>query len=362
MSQLALRCVDLTKGFNGSQAVSGLSLEVTQGEVLALLGPSGCGKTTTLRLIAGFEVPESGTIEVGGQLVSGPSTFVPPEKRHIGIVFQDYALFPHLTVAENVAFGLPKGQRWEARMRMVLSMVGLSQLQSRMPHELSGGEQQRVALARALAPDPAILLLDEPFSNLDARLRQQVREEVKEVLELSGATTLFVTHDQEEALYLGDRVAILNQGHLEQVGTSQAIYRTPTTSYVARFVGMADFLPVTYRDGAPWTEVGALDHARVPGPTDGLEVMVRPDYLTFLPSEEGQARIISRFFQGANTLYRILLDSGDIVHSLQPNLRQFRVGTRVRVHLDPAHRFIFFRDGKAVIETSEGEPGTEPSE
>ena len=358
MIQPALRCVDLTKRFNSSTALSGLSLEVAQGETVAVLGPSGCGKTTTLRLIAGFEAPDSGTIEVGGKLVAGPGTYVPPEERRIGMVFQDYALFPHLTVEENVSFGLPKGPRREARVRMVLSLVGLLGYRSRMPHELSGGEQQRVALARALVPEPAILLLDEPFSNLDAKLRQQVREEVKEILQLSGVTALFVTHDQEEALSIGDRIAVLNHGHLEQIGTSQEIYRTPATPYVARFIGIADFLPIIFLNGIPCTEIGPLSYPNVPDPMDGLEVMVRPDYLNIIPSEEGQGRIIFRFFQGAFTLYRILLDSGDIVHSLQPNLRQYRVGTRIKVYLDSEHRFIFFRKGKAVsdevLPTAEG--------
>ena len=349
MTDPALRCVDLTKSFNGSRAVSGLGLELVKGELLALLGPSGCGKTTTLRLIAGFEVPDSGSIEIAGQTVAGPGTYTPPEKRHIGMVFQDYALFPHLTVAENVAYGLPKGRRRDARVRMVLSLVGLLDLQSRMPHELSGGEQQRVALARALVPDPAIVLLDEPFSNLDAKLRQQVREEVKEVLQLSGATALFVTHDQEEALYMGDRVAVLNQGRMEQLDTPQAVYQTPATYFVARFVGVADFLAVTFRDGTLWTEAGPFN-ATAPESQEGLEVMVRPDDVTFRASEEGQGRIISRIYQGAFTLYRIILDSGNTVHSLRPHLEQHAVGTRVKVSLEPGHALLCFRDGKAVIE------------
>ena len=349
MTDPTLRCMDLTKSFNGSRAVSGLGLEVVKGEILALLGPSGCGKTTILRLIAGFEVPDSGSIDVAGQTVAGPGTYTPPERRHIGMVFQDYALFPHLTVVENVAYGLPKGRRRDARVRMVLSLVGLLDLQSRMPHELSGGEQQRVALARALAPDPAIVLLDEPFSNLDAKLRQQVREEVKEVLQLSGATAIFVTHDQEEALYMGDRVAILNQGRMEQLGTPQAVYQTPATHFVARFVGVADFLAVTSRDGTLWTEAGPFN-AAASGSREGLEVMVRPDDVTFQPSEEGQGRIISRIYQGAFTLYRIILDSGDTVHSLRPHLEQHDVGTLVKVSLEPGHALVCFRDGKAVVE------------
>ena len=348
MSELALRCVDLTKDFGDTRAVAGLSLEVSQGQNLALVGPSGCGKTTTLRLIAGFEVPDGGIIEVGGQQVVGPDTYVPPEKRHVGMVFQDYALFPHLTVAGNVSYGLPRGQQREGWIRMILSLVGLTGLQSRMPHELSGGEQQRVALARALVPEPAVLLLDEPFSNLDVNLRQQVREEVKEILKLSGAASLFVTHDQEEALFMGDRVAVLNQGHLEQVDTPESLYQTPATRFAARFIGPADFLPVTFQNGAPLTEAGPLTQSSVSRPLEGLEVMVRPDDVTFRLSERGQGRIIAQIFQGAFILYRILLDSGDTIHSLQPNFKQHPVGTRVEVWLNPGHKLVCFRDGEAV--------------
>jgi iron(III) transport system ATP-binding protein len=348
MSPPALRCIELVKHFNGSRAVSALNLEVGQGEVLALLGPSGCGKTTTLRLIAGFESPNSGTIEVGGKLVASADHFVPPEKRHIGMVFQDYALFPHLSVEQNVAYGMSKDSRRDARVRTVLSLVGLYQLRSRMPHELSGGEQQRVALARALVPSPAILLLDEPFSNLDAKLRHQVREEVKEVLEFSNTPALFVTHDQEEALYMGDRVAVLNRGYLEQVGTPEEVYQSPTTFFVAQFVGQADFLTVTFRDGIPWTEAGPLIGVEAPASAEDIEVMVRPEDVIFRSSEEGKGRIIARTFQGAYTLYRVLLDSGESVHSMKSHTDGYAVGTRVLVSLEPNLRLTFFKDGKAV--------------
>ena len=350
----ALRCAGLGKSYNGTPAVSGLDLEVAQGEVLALLGPSGCGKTTTLRLISGFESPDIGTVEVEGRTVAGPGTFVPPERRHIGMVFQDYALFPHLTVAENVAFGLPKSQRREARVKMVLSLVGLTRLQGRMPHELSGGEQQRVALARALVPAPAILLLDEPFSNLDAKLRQQVREEVKEVLEVSEATALFVTHDQEEALYMGDRVAVLNDGRLEQVGTPEEVYQEPWSSFVAHFVGLADFLSVIFRNGAAWTEAGPLPKDSAPPAQPDLEVMVRPEDVAFRVSETGKGRVIARTFRGAYTMYSIVLDSGESVRSLTSNLQRHPLGTRVEVVLEPKHKVVCFRKGRAVGRDGQG--------
>jgi len=238
-------------------AVDGLSLRVTEGEILALLGPSGCGKTTTLRLIAGLESPDAGTITLRGQIVAGPGRAVPPEERGVGIVFQDYALFPHLTVADNVAFGLPRAAR-RSRVEAVLELVGLGGFGPRYPHELSGGQQQRVALARALAPAPALLLLDEPFSNLDADLRAQMRDEVERILRTSGTTAVFVTHDQEEAFTLADRVGVLLAGRIEQLAPPQELYHRPATRFVAAFVGAADFLPGVVTAQGIVTEVGTF--------------------------------------------------------------------------------------------------------
>ncbi|MQF70040.1 ABC transporter ATP-binding protein [SAR202 cluster bacterium AD-804-J14_MRT_500m] len=348
METSALQCTNLGKIYSGNIAVSGLNLDVRSGEVLALLGPSGCGKTTTLRLISGFELPDIGTIEIEGKTISGPGIFLPPERRHIGMVFQDFALFPHLTVKENVSFGLPRSDRRQARVKMILSLVGLSKLQGRMPHELSGGEQQRVALARALVPTPAILLLDEPFSNLDAKLRQQVREEVKEVLEVSEVTALFVTHDQEEALYMGDRVAIMNNGSLEQVDSPENVYQNPQSSFVARFVGLADFLSVFFKDGLPWTEAGPLPLNQIPTSQADLEVMVRPEDVRFHLSDMGKGRIISRVFKGPYTMYNIVLDSGESVRSLTSNRLHHTPGTRVDVSLQPQNKVSYFHKGLAV--------------
>jgi ABC-type Fe3+/spermidine/putrescine transport system ATPase subunit len=230
-------CRGLTKRFGALEAVAALDLDVFGGELLALLGPSGCGKTTTLRLVGGFERPDAGTVDLAGVPVAGPDVFVPPERRRIGVVFQDYALFPHLTVAANVGYGVRDRSARRARAAEMLELVGLGNKATRRPHELSGGEQQRVAIARALAPDPAILLLDEPFSNLDAALRLRVRAEVRDILLAANATAVFVTHDQEEALELADRVSILNKGKIEQLGTPEEVYEKPASAFVLKFLG-----------------------------------------------------------------------------------------------------------------------------
>jgi iron(III) transport system ATP-binding protein len=245
MAEQPLQIRQLWKRFGRTDAVAGLSLSLEPGEILTLLGPSGCGKTTTLRLVAGFERPDGGEIAIGGRVVAGPGAWVPPEERGVGMVFQDYALFPHLTVAENVAFGL---HRWPAsdrqrRVTQMLRLVGLDGMGDRFPHHLSGGQQQRVALARALAPRPSLVLLDEPFSNLDAALRVQMREEVRRILKETGAAAIFVTHDQKDALAISDRVAVMNGGRLEQVGTPREVYQFPHTAFVARFVGQTNLLP-----------------------------------------------------------------------------------------------------------------------
>ena len=330
-----LRLDNVTKRFGRDEppAVDGLSLTVAPGEILALLGPSGCGKTTTLRLIAGFETPDGGMVEIRGQRVAGDGAVVPPEARGVGIVFQDYALFPHLTVGGNVAFGLAGYERSarDRRVAEVLDQVGLGALARRYPHELSGGQQQRVALARALSPAPALLLLDEPFSNLDADLRALMREEIARILRTTGTTAVFVTHDQQEAFTLADRVGVLHAGRLEQVDTPYEIYHHPATRFVAEFVGAADFLRGFVKEGEIVTEIGPV--ANPAGFPAGLpvDIMIRPDDIDFIPHPDGEVAVVGREFHGSEHLYRLRLASGARVHSAQPSTTIYPVGTRVRL-------------------------------
>jgi iron(III) transport system ATP-binding protein len=326
-----------------SPAVDGLSLGVAHGEILALLGPSGCGKTTTLRIIAGLESPDSGTVTLRGEVVAGPAHVVPPEERGIGIVFQDYALFPHLTVADNVAFGLRRMSRGarQGRISEVLELVGLPTYAGHYPHELSGGQQQRVALARALAPAPALMLLDEPFSNLDADLRAQMRDEVERILRATGTTAVFVTHDQEEAFTLADRVGVLNAGRMEQLAPPQQIYHQPATRFVAAFVGDADFLPGTVTSQGIVTEVGTFANVDQLQAGERVDVMMRPDDISFVPQPDGQGTITRRYFRGSEAVYCIRLPSGHRVHSSQPSTSLFPTGTRVSAKAHVVHVVAF---------------------
>jgi iron(III) transport system ATP-binding protein len=335
----AVAVAGVTRRFGRTLAVDDVSLEVAEGELLALVGPSGCGKSTLLMLLAGLLEPDAGTVSVDGRAVAGDGRWVPPEQRSVGVVFQDAALFPHLRVEDNVAFGLPRGRDRGRRVARLLDLVELTGYGSRYPHELSGGQQQRVALARALAPRPRAVLFDEAFGNLDAGLRASVRDQTVDVLREEGAAGVFVTHDQGEALALGDRVAVMSSGRIEHVGAPEHAFHAPASRFVATFLGEADFLPGDQAGSAVVrTELGpllaAVDETARTGPVD---VMLRPHEVTFAVDERGPATVAAREFRGASYLYTLRLPSGARVRSLRPHTVECPVGAPVRVEVEAGH-------------------------
>lgn len=328
----AIEATDVHKAYGSTVAVAGADVVVQPGQIVALLGPSGSGKTTLLRAIAGLEVPDRGTISINGRLVVGPGVWVEPEQRRVGMVFQDGALFPHLTVAANVGFG----DHAPGRVEECLELVGLADRASSYPHELSGGERQRIALARALAPQPEVVLLDEPFAALDATLRVGLREDVARILTDAGASALLVTHDQQEALSLADVVVVMREGRVEQAGRPEELYAAPTTTWVAEFLGAAEVLPGVAADGSVDCELGRFPVAsELHGPVD---VVVRPEALSLVvanghaPSPGGATAIVaSRAYFGHDQLVRIELPSGRLLHSRSSGERPWRSGETVHV-------------------------------
>jgi len=343
---LALQGV--SKAFEpGVPVLRDVDLQVEHGTVVCLLGPSGCGKTTLLRLIAGFEEPTSGELYLIKRLVSRPGMMVPPEKRHIGMVFQDYALFPHMTTAQNIQFGL---FRWPAawrRTRLVemLHLVGLEGMGKRYPHELSGGQQQRVALARALAPNPQLLLLDEPFSNLDVNLRQQLREEIHTILSQAGITTVLVTHDQEEALSLADCLAVIDQGQIVQYATPDEVVQQPSSRFVATFLGLGHFLAGEMRPNGIATELGHFpyhDDVKQVNEERRVDVLVRPESVHLCGHHDGTpAQVVRSSFRGTRKLYSLRLPSGAQVCGLFSQDIVLRPGDQIRVSWHPDHMVTF---------------------
>ncbi len=334
-----LNIQNLSKSFHrsGTPTVNNLSFNLEPGQIVALLGPSGCGKTTTLRLIAGFERPDLGSITLENQTLYGTGLDVPPERRGIGFVFQDYALFPHLTVLQNVVFGLsslPKPQRL-ARALEVLGMVGLLVFQNRLPSQLSGGQQQRVALARALAPRPKLILLDEPFSSLDANLRASTRQEVRRILEAFGATALLVTHDQEEAMSFADRIIVMRDGHIEQDGTPESVYEQPRTAFVANFLGRTNLIPARASGNAAKSILGI--HTLKTPENGAVMLSVRPESLR-LGDSGLAAAVVAREFKGHDLTYT--LEAGNV---------QLVVQTDVIQHLQVGELTFIKLVGEAVV-------------
>jgi iron(III) transport system ATP-binding protein len=345
---------DLTVSYQaGASVVERLSLTLSRGDIGCVVGSSGCGKTTLLRAIAGFIAVDSGSISIDGACVAGPRFSVAPERRGIGLVFQDYALFPHLRVLENVAFGL-RGETAQARRvraNAMLDLVGLSSQAQRFPHELSGGQQQRVALARALAPAPKLLLMDEPFSNLDVELRARLGAEVRQILKRSGTTAILVTHDQQEAFAIADRIGVMNEGRLEQWDRPYDLYHRPATRYVADFIGEGVFLPARVLDPTRVSiELGILN-GDVPLPCRSgcescgkgcnVDVLLRPDDVVHDDASPMTAEVVRKVFRGGDFVYTLKLDSGREVLALVPSHHDHAIGERIGIRLDADHVITF---------------------
>lgn len=341
---MQLELVDVGVGFADQRVLKGLSLRLAAGEIGCLLGASGCGKTTALRAIAGFEPLRAGRIEIGDRQVSSPEVGLPPQARRVGMVFQDYALFPHLTVADNIGFGLHEWavERRKSRVRDMLELVGLAAEGPRYPHELSGGQQQRVAVARALAPDPAVLLMDEPFSNLDVELRERLSLEVRAILKQAGTTALIVTHDQQEAFAMADRVGLLHAGRLQQWDTAYELYHRPANRYVARFIGQGVFVPGRVESGGRIQIVLGNLASRTPLPVGtAVEVLLRPDDVVHDDASQLRARVEAKTFRGANILYSLSLTDGTRLLALVPSHHNHALGEDIGIRLDAEHVVAF---------------------
>jgi iron(III) transport system ATP-binding protein len=342
----SVEVTDLTHSYGDLGVVRGMSFALAPGAIGCLLGPSGCGKTTVLRCLAGFEPVQGGTIALGGRVVARSGVSVPPEQRGVGMVFQDYALFPHLTVARNVAFGLRKRRSSEldGRVDAMLDLVGLRHAAHVYPHELSGGQQQRVALARALAPQPGLLLLDEPFSNLDVDLRERLSLEVRSILKASRTTAILVTHDQHEAFALADEIGIMNEGTIEQWDSAYDLYHKPRTRFVADFVGKGVFLRgVAIGRGRVVTELGELATDNPLSMAEGaaVDLLLRPDDIVHDDASPWQAEVAGKAFRGADFVYTLKLSSGTTVLSLVPSHHNHALGERIGIRLAIDHVVAF---------------------
>jgi iron(III) transport system ATP-binding protein len=338
----------VTQSYDRRPVLEDLSFQLEAGRIGCLLGSSGCGKTTVLRCIAGFEPISRGEIVLHGVSMSRPGRMLPTERRKVGMVFQDYALFPHLTVARNIAFGLRTGTEAErsARVSELLEVVGLHQLAQRYPHELSGGQQQRVALARALAPRPALMLLDEPFSNLDVEMRERLSVEVREILKDQNTTAILVTHDQHEAFNIADEIGIMFNGRIEQWDTPYRLYHEPATRFVADFIGQGVFVPGTLLGSETVrSELGVLQ-GRLRGSVpegSAVDILVRPDDILHDDLSPMQAQVLHKAFRGAEFLYTLQLPGGSRVLSLVPSHHNHAVGERIGIRLEIDHVVVFPR-------------------
>jgi iron(III) transport system ATP-binding protein len=360
MPDVVLELRGVRQAYGDRMAVDNVSLKLGRGDIGCLLGPSGCGKTSLLRTIAGFEPVLAGEVRLNGAIASRPGAMRPPETRRIGMVFQDYALFPHLNVSENVGFGLRALSRTQraARVSEILDVVGLHESAASFPHELSGGQQQRVALARSLAPQPELLLLDEPFSNLDVDLRERLGQEVRSILKAENATAILVTHHQNEAFAMADAIGIMHRGRIEQWDSAYNLYHWPATRFVADFVGEGVLLPgvmqgpreisvemgtlLSRRPLACWVDDGA-------GQSTAVDVLIRPDDIVHDDASPVQAVVLHKAFRGAEILYTLRLDSGGRLLSLVPSHHDHAIGGRIGIRVEVDHVVAFPRDGEAAL-------------
>jgi iron(III) transport system ATP-binding protein len=358
-----LQLDSIAVAYGHKAVVEGFSLTLPRGTVGCLLGPSGCGKTTVLRAIAGFEPLAAGEIRLDGELVASQAQTLPPEQRRIGMVFQEHALFPHLTVGENVAFGLrdlPSAAERTQRVTQMLETVGLGGSAARYPHQLSGGQQQRVALARALAPAPRLLLLDEPFSNLDIELRERLGGELRALLNAAGTTALLVTHDQHEAFAIADEIGIMADGRIQQWASAYNLYHRPANRFVADFVGQGAFLPGTVQRGQHIRmELGMLEspepircteHGDLCDAGCGVDVLLRPDDVVHDDASPITAEVVAKAFRGAEFLYTLKLASGHTVLSLVPSHHNHAIGERIGIRLEVDHVVAYKRDAEPTLE------------
>jgi iron(III) transport system ATP-binding protein len=346
---------NLSLKYDDKFVISDINFEIDDSEILALVGPSGSGKTSLIRCITGLQEPNKGEIEISGNPIFSEEVNIPIEKRDIGIVFQDFALFPHMTVEDNISYGMKNDNNKNSKSLTQLSsitdlmlMTGIYHLRERYPDELSGGEQQRVALARSLAPKPKLLLMDEPFSNLDPNLRMQLRMEVRRILKYLKISCLFVTHDQQEALYMGDRILVLNKGEIQQLDDKIQVFQNPSNEFVAEFIGLADFIDGQIIDNFAKTELGQIEVKSKARNGENVNIMVRPDDVNITKNNKGNGFVVSREYRGMYYIYNVKLNSGKLIKSLASHISDFNVGTKVDVQLKPGHPLICFKD-KVII-------------
>jgi len=341
-----LKIDKLTCRYDSTDIIAGLSLSLNEGDIGCLLGPSGCGKSTILRAIAGFHPVSKGEISLRDKVISSENQSLAPEKRPVGMVFQDYALFPHMTIAQNIAYGLNKVSRKARKIKVaeMLELVNLSDLAERYPHELSGGQQQRVSLARAMAPEPSLILLDEPFSNLDVELRKRLSLNIRDILKSLNMTAILVTHDQQEAFAMCDHIGVIKDGVIQQWDTPYNLYHEPVNRFVASFVGQGCFIKGTQLTHEAFeTELGVIEGNRAYQWPNGshVDILVRPDDIVFNSESSISANIISKTFAGTSTLYRLKLSSGSIVEGLFPSHQDLYIGNQINISLAADHLIAF---------------------